>query len=66
MPASANSWTFEWPYVATPGRTIEQSHRAGFVVGAIRGASGERRRRAVLVHQAHVYFVARKPVGLLP
>jgi SAM-dependent methyltransferase len=48
-------------FSAPPGRTVEQLRRAGFVLETIRGASGERRRRAVLMHQAHVYFVARKP-----
>ena len=56
----------QYLFSAPPERTIEQLQRAGFVVEAVRGASGERRRRAVLMHQAHVYFVARKPVGLLP
>jgi len=55
----------QYLFSAPPERTIEQLQRAGFVVEAVRGASGERRRRAVLMHQAHVYFVARKPAGSL-
>lgn len=48
-------------FSAPPGRTVRQLQRAGFIVEQVCGASGERRPRAVLMHEAHVYFVARKP-----
>jgi SAM-dependent methyltransferase len=50
-------------FSAPPGRTVRTLQRTGFVVDDVRGASGERRPRAVLMHQAHVYFVARKPAA---
>jgi SAM-dependent methyltransferase len=51
----------QYLFSAPPRRTVRQLQHAGFVVEDVRGASGERRTRAVLMHQAHVYFVARKP-----
>jgi SAM-dependent methyltransferase len=50
-------------FSAPPGRTVRTLQHTGFVVDDVRGASGERRPRAVLMHQAHVYFVARKPAA---
>jgi SAM-dependent methyltransferase len=51
----------QYLFSAPPGRTVKQLRHAGFVVEEMCGASGERRPRTVLMHHAHVYFVARKP-----
>jgi SAM-dependent methyltransferase len=53
----------QYLFSAPPGRTVRQLQHTGFIVEDVRGASGERRARAVLMHQAHVYFVARKPAA---
>lgn len=53
----------QYLFSAPPVRTVAQLQRAGFVVEDVCGASGERRSRAVLMHQAHVYFAARKPAA---
>ena len=50
-------------FSAPLGRTVRQLRRAGFTVVEVRGASGDRRPHAVRMHQAHVYFVARKPAA---
>ena len=57
---------FSGPHVlfsAPPSRTVDQLVRAGFAVEDVRGANRHRDRRAVLMHEAHVYFVARKPAA---
>jgi SAM-dependent methyltransferase len=51
-------------FSAPPERTVRQLHRAGFTSVEFLGASGDRRPRAVRMHQPHVYFVARKPAAL--
>ncbi len=48
-------------YSAPPASTIQQLQRVGFDVLDVRGFTGERRMRAIRMHQQHVQFVARKP-----
>ncbi len=47
-------------YSAPPARTIADAEACGFEVLAVRGATGERRLRAITLHQQHVHFVLRK------
>lgn len=53
-------------YSAPPTRTVSQLQDAGFEPLAVRGASGERNPANIRMHQAHVYFVAKKPVSVAP
>jgi SAM-dependent methyltransferase len=53
----------QYLFSAPPGRTLKQLQRAGFAIEEMCGASGEGRARAVLMHQPHVYFAARKPAA---
>jgi len=50
----------QYLYSAPPSRTVRQLEGVGFRVLAVRGVTGERRPRATLMHEQHVYFAARK------
>ena len=51
----------QYLYSAPPSRTVKQLESVGFQILDVRGASGERRPRAVRFHEQHVHFAARKP-----